>query len=103
MIIAHRMIHTATHAAKSGVGSDGEPTWAASSSLACRIEPALANPDGTESKYTHRIIVQTSGIGIDDRIWLPGDSATDALARAVRDVREVPALDGATTVWEVML
>lgn len=79
-------------ASPTGVGNDGELSYAAPTSVAARVEPLDKTRElerGTQSGSTHRIYTETQ-IKMDFRVWLPGDSSADAtLARRPKYILEL--------------
>lgn len=83
---------TISVAAPTGVGNDGELSYAAPVDIVARVEPLDRSRElarGTQSTSTHRIYTETH-IKMDHRVWLPGDSSADAtLARRPKYVLEL--------------
>ena len=85
--------------------AQGQPTWGSPASRSVRVERSdkvIPGPGGEELRTSH-VIFTTAAIGLDDRIWMPGDSsATASLARRPMRVEPIPGeLSGDTDHWEV--
>lgn len=84
MIPSSWLIHTCTRAARTGVSSKGDPTYGAQSSFLARVEKQRRLVPTTDGKtvQTNYVLVTTTPIEYDDRIWLPsiitGDTSDDA-------------------------
>ncbi len=98
---------TATIYVASATGADvyGQPTWGTPAArLVCveRSDKILPGPNGEQLRTSHLIITDTA-IGTMDRIWLTGDSSSDATkARRPMAVDPIPdELSANTSHWEV--
>lgn len=57
----------------------GDPTFGAAVAVSAYIEDKIITvrgPSGNELK-TSKLIITASAIGLQDRVWLPGDSTSD--------------------------
>lgn len=91
-------------AASSTRDSSGQPTWGtpAARSASVEREVKIIPGVGGEELRTSHIILTNTAIGPNDRIWLPGDSTTAALARRPMLIEPIPGeLAGDTDHWEV--
>ena len=106
MNIAHLLIHTLNVAAPMGVNTAGELTYGTAAAVKARVEQTqniVKNADGQMIVADHEFLT-TTAIGTQDRVWLPGDSTGDAtLARTPQVVEQVAGLDGADTLYRVLL
>lgn len=97
---------TISVAAPTGVGNDGELSYAAPITAAARVEPLDRTRElerGTQAGSTHRIYTETQ-IKMDHRVWLPGDSSADAtLARRPKFILELVDEFGNLDHYEVDL
>lgn len=102
MNLSHLLIDTCYHAARSSTpSSHGDPSFGTATAIACRVEHARTlRPE--EVSFSHRIFTEAA-VSVGDRLWLPGDATTAALARPVQEVRRVSSLNGGTTLYEVLL
>jgi hypothetical protein len=93
-------------AARSSVDSYGQATFGAASNVAARVEEErrrIERRDGTFVESTHRIYTETA-ITYESRIWLPGDSTSDAtLAREPQQVHSIVDELGTVHHYEVVL
>ena len=73
------LTETITYALRSGVGSDGDPTFGSQSTSACRIDHDsvwVERIDGGE--FSPRTIVTTEDdVSVGSRVWLPGANVND--------------------------
>jgi len=78
---------TIYYAAPASVSS-GKYTYSTATSAAARVEMSTDQTRGTDTGETagHRVITEAA-IGMNYRLWLPGDARTDALARVVQSVK----------------
>ena len=94
----------AVAAATSTPTTSGDPTWSAAANVSARVVPKrtiMAGAGGEEIVSSYMIVVENS-IGINDRIWLPGDSSADAtLARQPKAVDQGVDEFGNTSHFEV--
>lgn len=85
-------------ASVAGRTASGQPTWGAPAAVAARVESStrqIQGPDGTAVQTAHCIFINTTRPPVrGDRLWMPGDARTDALARLVRHVDTLPARAG---------
>lgn len=90
---------TISYAAASSVSATGQVTWAAATTAAAYIEPStriLEQADGTKVATSHMIVTEAA-ITTAMRVWMPGDSASDATkARRPLRVDTFYDVDGAT-------
>jgi hypothetical protein len=79
MDVSGWLVSTITTAPLSSFDSTGAPSYGAQVTLPCRIElgqKLVRSKDGAEVVSSHRVYV-VAQIGIEDAIWLPGDSTSD--------------------------
>ncbi len=105
--IVATMNQTIYVASATGADAYGQPTWGAAASRLVTVEPSnriVPGPQG-EQLQTSTLILTDAAIGIMDRVWLPGDSASDATkARRIMLVDVIPdELSATTSHWEVYL
>ena len=94
-------------ASRTGTSSYGDSTFGAATARKARVEVdrrLVANPfTGKEEVTSHRIVVEQA-IGLNDRIWLPGHSTSDAtLARIPKQVQEGISENGSLHHYEVLV
>ena len=93
-------------AVPSTVNSDGELSYGTPVSVACRLQKnarIMKTPDGQDIISDTQILTLTA-IGEQDRIWLPGQSTSDAtLARTPQLVKSIQMISGGSTVYEAFL
>lgn len=102
---------TCSVALLSSAESDGDPTWGAATSYACRAEPQTTVSDGAEEERVTGwllILDYAVALGSDPRVldraryWLPGDSSSTAdLGRIPRAVRVCVDETGAVDHYEI--
>ena len=99
--LARMLTSTVYLASVSGRADSGQPTWAAAVACAARVEQSsrqIQQADGTMLQTSHCIFLNTTRAPLrGDRLWLPGDARTDALARIVRQVDTLPSAPGSDT------
>lgn len=99
--LARLLTATVYLASVSGRTNSGQPTWTTAVSCAARVEQTsrqIQQADGTILQTSHCIFLDTTRAPLrGDRLWLPGDDRTDALARIVRHVDTLPAAPGSGT------
>lgn len=92
--------------ARAAVDNYGQSTYGSASSAAARVEEErrrVERRDGTFVETTHRIYTETA-IAHEDRVWLPGDSASDAtLAREPQEVHKIVDELGSVHHYEVVV
>ena len=97
---------TVSVAAPNAVNSDGELSYGAPASVACRLQRnarIMKTTDGQDIISDTQILTLTA-IGEQDRIWLPGQSTSDqALARTPQLVKSIQMISGGSTVYEAFL
>lgn len=93
---------TITKASQSGVGSDGEPTYGAISTLKARIQ---RGKDRNETDIPHSMVLYVgSAVLVTDRVWLPEDSTESAdAARVPQSVQYSKALEGGDELWKILI
>jgi hypothetical protein len=100
-ILARMLTATVYVASVSARTASGQPTWATPAACSARVEQStrqIQQTDGAVLQTTHCIFLDTSRPPVrGDRLWLPGDARTDALARIVRHVDTLPAAPGSGT------
>jgi hypothetical protein len=75
----HLLTDTITVSAFTGVNASGDPTFGAQSTKLARVEAGysrIIDINGNERQSTHTVVTE-SAIGIEDRVWLPGDDTAD--------------------------
>ncbi len=90
----------------SGVSNFGDPAYAAPVARTVRIEPIdmVVLSDNGEELKTSKAIYTSTAIGIQDRIWFPGDSSGDAtLARLPKRIDELVDENGVLHHYEVLV
>lgn len=103
---------TVSIASVASVSSSGQPTFGAATAYSARVEEDPKLLEQADQRNGARTVIQTThAIYLDstreplcgDRLWLPGDSSSDAtLAREVRQVVRLPGLtSGSTSHYEV--
>lgn len=100
------MTNAVTVAAIASFDSSGAPTYGAQVLLPARIELSqrlVRSRDGSEVVSSHVVYTQ-SQIGIEDAIWLPGDSTADQSV-AKYPIRVDAAYDrsGNFVYWKITL
>lgn len=107
MDISHRFTQSAGWAASTAINAAGEPTYASTSTIACRFEdgPSRAREGSQGTEATSGALLWTaSAVKAGDRIWPPGANTANAReAREALAVSAVPDLDGNLTFYEVQL
>ena len=97
---------TVNVAAPNAINNDGEFSYGASVSVACRLQKnarIMKTPDGQDIISDTQVLTLTA-IGDQDRIWLPGQSTSDAtLARTPQLVKSIQMISGGSTVYEAFL
>lgn len=97
-----RMLNDTIYLASvTGRGNSGQPTYGTPAAVSARVEVStrqIQGPDGTALQTSHCIFLDTDRPPVrGDRLWMPGDARTDALARLVRHVDALPAASGSGT------
>lgn len=104
--LSHLLTQTITVAPVTGVGNSGDPTYGAQVTKKARVQSGLkivASGTESERQATHTIYLEES-VGLNDRIWLPGDNTADNTeARRPIDVAHSPLPDASLTLWKVLL
>lgn len=106
MAIGQMLIDTISHAAVSGVDSDGQLTYATATSVAAKVQERDEEVSaGTEQSVTYRAeIITLTQIRRGDRVWLPGDSSSSTdLAHTPASVQSATGIGSGETVYKVML
>jgi len=93
---------TITVATQSGVDSYGDPTFATAATMSARVETKqriIVGTNGDEYQSNH-VVCTASAIPLNARVWLPGDTTSDA-NQARRPIMVEAASDkaGATSVY----
>jgi len=90
----------------SAVDSFGDPSFGSPQPFMARVEDDQETedrPEGEERLSRKRIVTEEQ-IRITDRVWLPGDSPTEAtLARTPRSVQELPDERGVIDHYETIV
>ena len=99
--LAGMLDQTVYLASVSGRTNSGQPTWGTPVAVSARVESSnrqIQGQDGTTVQTSNCIFLNTTRPPVrGDRVWLPGDARTDALARLVRHVDALPARSGSGT------
>ncbi len=96
-----------TVARLAGITGTGAETFGAQASVAARIEPSVRlvrrAKDGAEA-VSSCVVYLASAVGIEDAIWLPGDSPSDPTV-AKQPIRVDEAYDriGNVVYWKATL
>ena len=75
----HLLTQTITVSEQTGVDTRGMPTYGAQTTKSARVEQTnelKINRDGNEQLARH-VVVTSSEIGINARVWFPGDNTGD--------------------------
>jgi hypothetical protein len=104
--LSHLLTQTVTIAPMTGVGNSGDPTYGAQVTKKARVQTGIkivASGTENERQATHTIYLEES-VGLNDRIWLPGDNTADTTAaRRPIDVASSPLPDLSLNLYKVML
>ena len=106
MAIGQMLTDTISHAALSGVDSDGQLTYATATSVAAKIQEKDEEISvGTEQSVTYRAeIITLTAMQRGDRVWLPGDSSANTdLAHTPRIIQKATGIGSGETVYKVTL
>lgn len=106
MNIRSKLNQTVTYATRSGVDSDGDPSYNSQATIPARVEvrhKIFALPDGTQKQSSHIIYTETR-IPLGARIWLPGDTTTNANhARTIITENADPSLRANQTLYQTFV
>lgn len=100
MNVAHRLTDTITVQSQTGV-SAGDPTWGSKVAKKGRVEHGtkMIVSEGTEKQSEAQVLTDFA-IGLEDRVWFPGDDTSDDNA-ASRPIGVKKARDfGGYTIYE---
>lgn len=105
MNIAAWLINTITVASRTGADSYGMATYGSQVSVPARVENRLTLAlGGNPNLNSEHVIVTTTLINPDDRIWLPGDNTSDSTqARRPLKINNASTRDGGYVVYETYL
>ena len=106
MNIESWMVDTIYVASSSGsLDGYGKPSYATARAVSCRVEgnSRVIPGEQNEQQANHRIATLDE-IKSDDKIWLPGDSTSDAsLSKRPILITTATVKDGSQRLWEVFL
>jgi hypothetical protein len=98
-----QVIHVAS---LTSVSAAGDPSFGAAVAVNARVEDDVSNKYGSDEveRESRKRIVTESAIRLTDRVWMPGDSETDAtLGRTPMSVQELPDELGVIDHYETVL
>jgi hypothetical protein len=97
---------TISVAAPLTVSNEGEYAYDTPASVLCKLEhkrEQVKNIEGQMVLSEHAIVTETA-IGPQDRIWLPGQSTSDAtLARTPQTIEQASGIGSGNTIYEIRL
>ena len=106
MSLAHLLTDTVTVAARSGVSGAGDPTYGSQTTVTARVEHGsklVKASDGREIQAEHTVLT-TTAVGLQDRLWLPGDDTGDATKARLPVANKIASTPtGALTIYETYL
>jgi|TARA_R100000049_G_C1921552_1_gene66729 hypothetical protein len=106
MSIGHLLTDTISIAAPSGVNDDGELTYATATTAQAKVQEKrdVASMGAGLDIETNHVIITKAAITKKHRIWLPGDSTSDAtLARTPQVLEKANGIGSGETVYKVQL
>lgn len=102
---SHLLTDTVSYKAPSGVSSSGDLTYGSTQTAVARVEPyskIVTVVGGEQRMTTHRIMTQVA-IPLDARIWIPGDTVTDAKARRALTTGAASIPGSSDTIYETLV
>ena len=100
----HLLTDTVTIATPNGRSNAGDPSFAAQTTVAARVEldtRIVEGADGSTTESTH-VVLTLAEVKKGSRIWLPGDNTADnKVAKRAISIKEASIPSYGYTIWEI--